>query len=627
MVNVFNPKTFLANLPNKPGVYCMLDSASTILYIGKARHLKKRLASYFNQSVNTSPKTRALVAQIANIEVTVTHTENEALILENTLIKTHQPRYNILLRDDKSYPYIYLSNQTFPRLGLHRGKKIFGKGGNKRGRYFGPYPDVRAVHETLNLLPKLFPIRQCQDSYFRNRSRPCLQYQIKRCTAPCVGLIDEASYQEDVQHTVWFLEGKSQAVIATLSEKMEAAAQTLAFEKAAKYRDQIRYLIKIQQHQYVSTETGNIDIVAAVIQGGIGCVQVLTVRDGRHIGNRAFFPKIPRLFPKVGVNGPSLKEEEIEVAEVQTLLAAFLPQYYLTPNREIPYEIILNDNIDDMALVAEVISQQHGRQVHIHSRVRGYRARWIEMALENARTSLAQRQPNQYRERLAALSIALHLEELPQRLECFDISHTQGEATVASCVVFDSEGPRSSDYRRFNIENITPGDDYAAMRQALTRRYRRLQKEEAQLPDILFIDGGAGQVNIAQTVLTELQLTNIRIIGIAKGPGRKPGLETLISSEDDTPLRLPKDSAALHLIQQIRDEAHKQAITAHRRRRAKVRRTSILEEVEGIGPKRRQRLLSHFGGLQGVSRAGVEDLTAAEGINRQLAQKIYDFFL
>ena len=605
----FNSKTFLATLTNKPGVYCMLDNADMVLYVGKARHLKKRLANYFTQSAQ-SPKTRALVAQIANIEVTVTHTENEALILENTLIKTHQPRYNILLRDDKSYPYIYLSSHPFPRLGLHRGAKTV------KGRYFGPYSHVGAVHETLNLLQKIFPIRQCQDSFFRNRSRPCLQYQIKRCTAPCVGFIDEQSYQEDVQHAVLFLEGKSQAMVATLIKKMETAAAALEFEKAAALRDQIRSLRKIQEHQYVSIERGDIDIVTAVIQSGIGCVQVLTIRDGRHVGNRAFFPNIP----------PSTPVENGEVDETAVLLTAFLPQYYLASNRDIPDEIILDCEIEDMALLAEVIRQQRGRQVHLHARVRGTRARWVEMALENASTSLAQRQPNQYRERLAALSIALHFEMLPERMECFDISHTQGEATVASCVVFDAEGPCNSDYRRFNIEDITPGDDYAAMQQALTRRYSRLQKQQAQLPDILFIDGGVGQVKVAQTVLSELELTDIRIIGVAKGAGRKPGLESLILPEENTPLRLPKDSPALHLIQQIRDEAHRFAITAHRGQRAKARRTSVLEDIEGIGSKRRQLILSYFGGLQGVSQAGVEDLAAVPGINRQLAQKIYNFF-
>ena len=613
----FNPKTFLATLTNSPGVYCMLDNAGTILYVGKARHLKQRVASYFTTSIQ-SPKTRALILLVANVEVTVTHTENEALILENTLIKTHQPRYNILLRDDKSYPYIQLSAHPFPRLSLHRAAKPSQLPKRGKGRYFGPYPHVRAVHETLNILPKLFPIRQCEDSFFRNRSRPCLQYQIKRCTAPCVGLIDETNYQEEVQHAILFLEGKSQTVITTLVAKMEAAAGALKFEQAAKYRDQIRYLRKIQEHQYVSTESGNIDIIAAITKTGIGCVQVLTVRDGRFIGSRAFFPKIP--------SHPPEHIEKSATTDAQILLTAFLPQYYLESNRDIPDEIVLNQNITDITLITSVISQQRRRQIHIHSQVRGVRARWLDMAIENAHTNLAQRQPNQYQERLTALGKILQLEELPQRLECFDVSHTQGEATVASCVVFDAEGACNSDYRRFNIENITPGDDYAAMQQAINRRYSRLQKEGASLPDIVLVDGGVGQVKVAQKVLNKLQLTNIRIIGVAKGLGRKPGLETLILSENDTPLKLPKNSPALHLIQQIRDEAHRFAITAHRRRRAKRQRTSILEEIAGIGPKRRQRLLNHLGGLQGVSRAGIMDLAAIPGIDQQLATKIYDFF-
>ncbi|RKZ51837.1 MAG: excinuclease ABC subunit C [Candidatus Parabeggiatoa sp. nov. 3] len=609
----FDSKTFLANLTNKPGVYCMLDATGTVLYVGKARHLKKRVASYFNQSANMSPKTRALVTQIANIEVTVTQTETEALILENTLIKRQQPRYNILLRDDKSYPYICLSHHPFPRLTLHRGvRKVL-------GRCFGPYPHVRAVHETINLLQKLFRIRQCDEHFFNYRSRPCLQYQIQRCTAPCVGLIDAASYQEDVQHAMLFLEGKSQTVLATLIEKMEEAAKALAFETAAKYRDQIRALIKIQTHQYVSIEGDNIDIdiIAAVIGSDMACVQVLMVREGRQVGNRAFQipsgPKIPQGF-------------EIPGPEIETLLAAFLPQYYLAANRDIPDEIVLQCEIDEIPLLTEVISQQRGRQVLIHSKVRATRAQWLKMALENAQVSLVQRQPYQYTERLATLSIVLSMETLPLRMECFDVSHTQGEATVAACVVFDLEGPNRSDYRRFNIDNITGGDDYAAMREALMRRYSRLQKEAAPLPELLFIDGGIGQFKVAQTVLNQLQLTDIRIIGVAKGPNRQAGFESLILSEEGPPLRLPKDSLALLLIQQIRDEAHRFAITAHRGRQAKIQRTSVLEEIRGIGLRRRQDLLNYFGGLQGISQASVEDLAAVPGIEKLLAKKIYDFF-
>jgi excinuclease ABC subunit C len=611
----FDYKTFLANLTNKPGVYSMLDVTGTVLYIGKARHLKKRVASYFNQSANIPPKTQALVAQIAKIEITVTQTETEALLLENTLIKRHQPRYNILLRDDKSYPYICLSNHPFPRLSLHRGIK------KQPGRYFGPYPHVRAVHETLKLLQKLFMLRQCEESFFLHRSRPCLQYQIKRCTAPCVGLIDIPTYQEDVQHALLFLEGKSQSVITTLIQKMENAAQTLAFESAAKYRDQIRDLRKIQSHQYVTTDGGNIDIIAAIIMGDMGCVQILIVRDGRQIGTRAF--QIPS-GSKIKA-GFEMADSELE-SELEALLTAFLPQYYLADNCDIPDEVIVQFELDELPLLTEVISQQRGRQVLMHSKVRGTRAQWLKMALENARVSLVQRQPYEYTERLAALSIVLSLETLPLRMECFDISHTQGAATVAACVVFDLDGPNRSEYRRFNIDNITGGDDYAAMREALMRRYSRLQKELAPLPELLFIDGGIGQVNIAHAVLNELELTQIRIIGVAKGPNRQPGLESLILSEDDPPLKLPKDSPALLLIQQIRDEAHRFAITAHRGRHAKIQRTSVLESIKGIGLKRRQDLLNYFGGLQGISQATVEDLVAVPGIDKLLAQKIYDFF-
>lgn len=613
----------------------MLDQTGTVLYVGKARHLKKRVASYFSQSATISPKTRALVAQIATIEVTVTHTEGEALLLENNLIKSLQPRYNILLRDDKSYPYLYLSDQPFPRLSWHRGTK------RGKGRYFGPYPHASAVYESLSLLQQLFLLRTCEESVFRNRSRPCLQYQIKRCTAPCVGLIDAASYQEEVQHAGLFLEGKNQAVIDILVEKMQTAATALDFEKAAAYRDQIKSLRTIQERQYVSSiEGGNVDIVVAVSDKGIGCVQVLMVRDGRQLGNRAFFPDLPPISPLTQEGELTLAEEE--TAEIISLLAAFLPQYYLAADHEIPEEIIVNQAVgEELTILAEVLSTQSGKSVTVHSRVRGTRARWVEMAVANAKASLKQRIPSQYRERLDVLRLVLKLEKLPQRIECFDVSHTFGEATVASCVVFDADGPCHSDYRRFNIENITPGDDYAALRQALTRHYRKFVSrteatatsdslsgplKEPNRPEILLIDGGIGQVRVAQQVLADLRLQGIRIIGVAKGPGRKPGLETLILSADESSLTLPKNSPALHLIQQLRDEAHRFAIMAHRGQRAKIRRTSILEEIAGIGPTRRQSLLRHFGGLEGISRAGIEDLTTVPGISRALAHSIYEFF-
>ncbi len=603
----FNPNTFLATLPLKPGVYCMLDPAGKVLYVGKARQLKNRVASYFQTPANLSVKTQALVTHIANIEVTVTHTEGEALLLENHLIKVHQPRYNILLRDDKSYPYLYVSNHPFPRLTVQRGAR------RGQGQYLGPYADAKSLYHSLQLLQKLFLLRNCGDRFFRHRSRPCLQYQIQRCSAPCVGLIDEASYQEEVQHAVWFLAGKSPAIMDRLVAKMQSAASALDYEKAAKYRDQIKDLKKVQEHQYVSTEKGNVDVVVALLESGRtdnrgGCVQVLKVREGQQLGSRAFFPQLGQ-----------------EVNEA-TLLAAFLPQYYLgLEPQEIPDEIILNQDVEEMVLLAEVIRTQSQRSVVIHSKVRGTRARWLEMALENAKASLAQRQPQQYYERLTALATLLNLTELPHRIEGFDVSHTQGEATVASCVVFDETGHCRRAYRRFNIDNITPGDDYAALHQALHRHYSKM--EQSQCPDILLIDGGKGQVKVAQTVLAELQwLPKIRILGVAKGPGRKVGLETLILSLDAKPLQLPKDSPALLLIQQIRDEAHRFAITAHRKQRTLKRRISVLEQIEGIGAKRRQLLLSHFGGLEGVARAGVEDLASVPGIERKLAQRIYEYF-
>lgn len=605
----FEAAKFLQTAPQKPGVYRMYDAQQEILYVGKAKDLKKRLASYFRSEQQLTPKTRALVSRIAQIEVTVTHTETEALILENTLIKTHLPPYNILLRDDKSYPYIYLSADDFPRLRLHRGAKT------DKGRYFGPYPSAKAVYQSLNLMQKLFPIRQCRDSFYRNRSRPCLQYQIKRCTAPCVGLISQAAYAEDVQHATLFLQGKSHTVIDQLVKKMQAAAQALEYEQAARYRDQINHLRQIQAHQYADTDSHqDIDIIACLSRDNVACVQVLSVRDGRHLGSRAYFPK---------------QTQDTSEAEV---LLAFLSQYYLGNERELPQEIIVNQSLEDTEALLAALKQQHGRSVRLDHKVRGARARWLEMAEENVNASLEQRKPTQYRERLTALSLALQRDTLPERMECFDISHTQGEATVAACVVFDGEGPSSSHYRRFNIKGIQAGDDYAAMKQALTRRYQKIKENDGirrpelveGMPDLLFIDGGKGQVKQALEVLEELQINEIQIIGVAKGSTRKAGLEHLILPDVEEPLYLSKDSPALHLIQHIRDESHRFAITGHRNRRAKARRVSVLEDIEGIGGKRRQQLIAHFGGLQGVQRAGVEDLTQVPGISQALAQKIYD---
>jgi len=614
---IFDAKAYLQTLTNRPGVYRMLDASGVVLYVGKARHLKKRVASYFTRATQGA-KTRAMIAQVQGVEVTVTHTENEALLLESNLIKELKPRYNILLRDDKSYPYIFLSeSDDFPRLSYHRGAK------RAKGRYFGPYPSAGAVRESLSLLQKLFRVRQCDDNFFRNRSRPCLQYQIQRCTAPCVGLIDKQHYADDLRHTTMFLEGKSSKVIDELVEKMERASAALAFEEAAQTRDLIGSLRRVQETQYVSGESGNLDVIAVMIAGGLACVQVFFVRDGRNLGNRTFFPR------------------HIEGAKPSEVLAAFIAQYYLVGHagRTVPAEILVNTALDDEGeLLQTVLSEESGHRVRITHKLRGERARWVEMAVTNAENALSAQMATKSTvlRRFEALQDVLQLDSAPQRLECFDISHTMGEATVASCVVLDTTGPVKSDYRRFNIDNITPGDDYAAMRQALSRRYTRLKKGEGKLPDILLIDGGKGQVSEAESVMEELQITGVTLLGVAKGPARKPGEEQLILSaalspgkellREDAPRILPADSPALHLIQQIRDEAHRFAITGHRQRRAKARNTSVLEGISGLGSKRRQTLLKQFGGLQEVARAGVEDLASVPGISKQLAQRVYDVF-
>ena len=603
----FDPKAFLKTLPGKPGVYRMLDAADTVIYVGKASNLKKRVSSYFQKNL-TSPKTQVLVSRICRIEVTVTHTENEALLLENNLIKSLKPRYNVLYRDDKSYPFIHLSDQAFPRLGFHRGAQ------RAKGRYFGPYPSAGAVRETLNLLQKLFPVRQCEDSFYNNRSRPCLQYQIKRCTAPCVGLVTEEHYQEDVRHAVMFLEGKSSVVNDELVRRMEQAAAALDYENAARYRDQIASLRRVQEKQYISADTGDLDVVAAAIERGLGCVQVFTIRGGRNLGNRTYYPKLEA--------GP------LETDDVTTLLDSFMPQYYLRAGRPVPTEILLSHAVSEPGLLERVLSEESGHKVVLSHRLRGQRARWVKLALHNAQQALTMRLNSQSSllQRFEALQEALNLDEMPKRLECFDISHTMGEATVASCVVFDTNGPLKADYRRFNIKDITPGDDYAAMYQALSRRYRRLRDGEGKLPDILLIDGGKGQVRQAEEVMAELQINGVLLLGIAKGPERKPGLETLHLSGQEAEIILPADSIALHLIQHIRDEAHRFAITGHRQRRQRSRTTSPLEAIPGLGPKRRQLLLKQFGGLQEVARAGVEDLARVNGISPKLAQQIYDTF-
>ncbi len=598
----FNSGDFLRTLSSRPGVYRMLDAGGEILYVGKARNLKKRVSSYFRKT-GLTPKTQALMQQMARVEVTLTHTEAEALILENTLIKRHRPRYNVLLRDDKSYPFIYLSSaDDYPRLSVHRGAR------RKKGRYFGPYPSAGAVSETLHLLQKTFRVRQCEDSFFRNRSRPCLQYQIKRCTAPCVGLIGQREYAEDVRHTLLFLEGKSSALSEELAERMEAAANKLDYEAAALYRDQIASVSLVQERQYVVGETGDMDILACVISAGVACVQIFFIRHGVNLGNKLFFPRIPA------------------DSDAGDVLSAFVTQYYL--EHPVPAALLTSHPLQDKTLLQQVLSERCGRKVALLHGVRGEKARWLALGVVNAEQALAARLGSQagMRQRLLMLQDVLRLEDTPDRLECFDISHTQGEGTVASCVVFDQEGARKSDYRRFNIRDIVAGDDYAAMEQALLRRYTRLKKDEARLPGVLLIDGGKGQVNVACRVLEELQIEEILVVGVAKGAERRPGLEILHVPAQGRTLELDAASPALHLIQQIRDEAHRFAITGHRQRRARARRESSLESIPGIGPRRRQNLLKQFGGLQEVARAGVEDLHKVPGISRELAQQIYDTF-
>ncbi|MDD2769120.1 MAG: excinuclease ABC subunit UvrC [Methylococcus sp.] len=598
----FDIKAFLATLTGAPGVYKMLDGQGEVIYVGKAKNLKKRVASHFAQR-DSSPKQNAMVARVQAIEVTVTRTEGEALLLENQLIKRHKPRYNINLRDDKSYPYIYVStHQAFPRLEFHRGSRA------RPGRFFGPFPSAAAVRDSLKTLQRIFPVRQCEDSYFANRDRPCLQYQIERCTGPCVGLIEPEAYGEDVANTILFLEGRSEALIDRLAQRMEQAAQGLEFEKAARYRDQISNLRTVLAKQLVSGEQGDLDMIACAIKGNIACVHVVFIRNGQQIGDRSFFPRMP------------------DEQDATAVLEAFIPQFYL--DKQIPRELLLSHEIREHELFEAVLGQQAKRSVKISWRLRGERAKRLELAQANAEYSLKTKLASQQNvaDRLHKLTEMLGLQEPPNRMECFDISHTQGDQTVASCVVFDRNGPLKSAYRRFNIEGITGGDDYAAMAQALSRRYQRVRAGEVEAPDILFIDGGKGQIHAAAQALDELGMGNIRIIGIAKGPDRKPGMETLFTEGCSDPIVVEPNNPGSLLIQHIRDEAHRFAITGHRQRRAKAATQSPLQAIPGLGPKRRQQLLRQFGGLREISRADVDTLSGVEGINRQLAQRIYDMF-
>jgi len=601
MSESFDSSAFLASCSSRPGVYRMLDSEARLLYVGKAKNLKKRLSSYFRKT-GLAPKTAALVARIAQVETTITANETEALLLEQTLIKEWRPPYNILLRDDKSYPYVLLSDGDFPRLGLHRGAK------KQKGRYFGPYPSAGSIRESLGLLQKAFQVRQCEDSYFKNRTRPCLQYQIKRCKAPCVGLVDPAEYAEDVRHSVMFLEGRSNVLAEELSTGMEQAAARLDFERAAALRDQIALLRRVQDQQSMEGGSGDVDVLAAVANPGGACVHLISVRGGRVLGSKNFFPQV------------GIEEGAGEI------LVAFIAQYYLgNPERDLPGELIVNAQHEDFPTLIAALGEARGRELQISQRVRGTRARWQQLAVTNAEQALGARLANRQHvaARLEALAEALGLDEPPQRMECFDISHSSGEATVASCVVFGPEGPLKSDYRRYNIEGVTAGDDYAAMHQALTRRFGKIKAGESKLPDILLVDGGKGQLAMAREVMQELAVPDLILLGVAKGVTRKPGLETLYLNDAAHEFTLPADSPALHLIQQIRDEAHRFAITGHRARRGKARRTSSLEDVAGIGPKRRRELLKHFGGLQELSRASVDEIAKAPGISKKLAESIY----
>jgi len=596
----FDSETFLPSLTRRPGVYRMLDSEGDVLYVGKARNLRSRVTSYFRAS-GLATKTIALMNKVDDIQVTVTASETEALLLEQSLIKADRPIYNVLFRDDKSYPYICLTEHPFPRLTLHRGTK------RQVGRYFGPYPSAGAVRESIQVLQKLFQLRSCEDGFYKNRSRPCLQHQIGRCSAPCVGRVESQDYAADVDLAQMFLEGRSRAVLQELKQRMETASEARKFEHAARYRDQIAQLRRIQENQYVHGESGEVDVFALAQDSSYTCVQGLFIRGGRVIGQRTWYPK-----------------NELD-APPGALLSSFVSQYYLaSEGRVIPKLVLTSIPLDEEKLVASVLAGRSGRKVSITSKVRTQRARWLEMARDNAALSLTSyvAERRNVFSRFVDLQDLLELEDMPKRLECFDISHTSGEATVASCVVFDTNGPLKSDYRRFNIEGVTAGDDYAAMEQALRRRYRRLKEGEAVLPDLLVIDGGQGQLGKAAGVLSELQVDDIGLIGVAKGPARKAGLEKILLYGQGE-LSVPATSGSMHLLQHIRDEAHRFAITGHRGRRAKNRRRSALDGIAGIGPKRKRELMAYFGSLATIKGASSEEIAKVPGISQKLADDLY----
>ncbi|MCB5227399.1 excinuclease ABC subunit UvrC [Alishewanella sp. 16-MA] len=599
---MFDSKAFLATVPQQPGVYRMFNQGGIVIYVGKAKVLKKRLSSYFRTTVD-SVKTRALVGQIASIEFTLTHSETEALILENNLIKQYLPKYNILLRDDKSYPYILLTSHRHPRISSHRGpRKVV-------GQYFGPYPNAGAVWQSLKSLQKIFPIRQCEDGFYRARTRPCLQYQLKLCSAPCVGKISDEDYAEQVRLAALFLAGKNQQVIDDLVQKMAAASESWQFEAAAAFRDQISALRKVQEQQYVSGDHEELDAIGFSLHGQTAVVHVLFIRDRKILGSKSYYPKVPL---------------DMSAAEV---LSAFILQFYLNGHSEqqIPKEIVLPMALENADSLAEAISNIAEFKVRLTAAKRGEKAQYLSLAQKNAQIALDSRQSltQKMRVRYQALQQLLQLPDDIGRMECFDISHTMGQATIASCVVFDGEGPYKQEYRRYNVTGITGGDDYAAMRFALDKRYSKLS-EVSKIPDIIFIDGGIGQLNIALEQFSAWpHAKKPLLIGVAKGVSRKAGLETLILWDSGRSINLPEDSPALHLIQQIRDEAHRFAITGHRNKRGKALLKSPLENISGIGEKRRQALLQYLGGLQGVLKASVTELCSVPGISKQQAEKIY----
>lgn len=594
-----DPAEVVVNLPHLPGVYRMLNVAGEVLYIGKAIDLKKRVASYFRKHGGLSPRIQLMVAQVASIETTVTRSEAEALLLENNLIKSLSPRYNILFRDDKSYPYLILTKHRFPRLGFHRGSL------DKRHQYFGPFPNAGAVRESIQLLQKVFRIRTCEDTVFANRSRPCLLHQIRRCTAPCVKLVSETAYAEDVHSAGMFLSGKDDEVVERLVGRMNAAAADTAYEEAAIYRDQIAALRKVREKQYVSNESGrDADIIACECVAGITCLNLVMVRGGHHLGDKNFFPR---------------NAEDSDAAQI---LEAFISQHYL--QHSVPPLIVAGAQIDAESL-AQLLSAQAGRKVQISVNPAGSRRTWLDMAAKNAQLGAEQTLGLRATQeaRLSALQRALELPESTQRIECFDISHTMGEATVASCVVYDKSVMQKSEYRRYNITTAVAGDDYGAMREVLARRYHKLIVGEGRMPDLVLIDGGLGQLGVARELFAELGLNGMALVAVAKGVERKAGMEQLMIPGREGPLRLPREHPGLHLIQSIRDEAHRFAIEGHRARRAKTRNSSSLESIAGVGAKRRQRLLARFGGMRALMSASVEELAQVDGISRALAEKIY----